>query len=203
MTRFLFASLLVLLLVAPLSTTYVAADNSNKSSNASVGTKELLARIEALEEIVQNLGGNGPDVSGSTYRTFSHGTAFAAFNPFAGKFHLVSFTNRLLTFNTDGTGYWSIEDCAQHQLTEIGNNPPVLLPPGCAVGFVGGFTYVQSGNDVEITGDGMPSSIMLTVSNSGDAITTAGSVVLGDANTQFTLANSSIVMGVRVENLSF
>ena len=209
MKRSLVITMMIALMLAPLGAAYGKDEKSSKqstksskeeNSKSSVGTKELLARIEALEAAVAGLGGTDNSVGGHEYRILNFGSGIAAFIPFEGQFHLVFHSDRYLQFNTDGTGNRVTQFCDNQQLTVIAPNPPSLAPagPGCTSVVDGAFTWAQSGNDVEISSGG-PNPLLMTVSASGDTIIGGGLGILGTGN-PFYLASGNIAVGVRLSN---
>ena len=189
---------LVLLILAvftlPMSSTYA------KNSNSSEGTKELLARIEALEAAVSTLGGTDSSVSGATYKTRYVSSGLGAFLPFPGDFMTVSGGDRTLSFNTDGTGEWTTQNCFEEQLLNLPSSDPFLQssPANCGTFGQSGFTYVQAGNDVEIIDDITGDVARLSVSTSGEIVTINGLVQNDKALYNFSAGFLSI--GIRVGN---
>lgn len=176
------------------------------SSNASQGTKALLQRIEALEAIVADLvdGGSTPDVSGKTYHTYSYIENLAAFNPpVSGQFSTMAVLARELNFHANGTGEWIVRECMNNQLIDIASGQPFILstPQGCTgPQLAPDFTWVQSGNMVELTFPQFPAPVFLSVSNDGNTIARASGGLSGDASTPNRIMSSAMTIGVQVSD---
>lgn len=176
-----------------------ASNTTAKSDNASVGTKELLARIEALENLV----GGGPDpsdIAGATFRSkvVFQVTTLANGLPVNLEINGMIAATRQWTFAEDGTGTFSTETCEGKRLTNfngnltIGNNGCINLPPT--------FTYLQTDNQVTVDfGDG---PLELIISNDGQTIILNGvsqTSTVDGPNTFDHIANW-IAVGVRTDN---
>lgn len=194
------ASMLGALLCA--SGTALAKDEKSSKSGAALGNKELLARIEQLEMALAELQGTNLDVAGSVYTTFFIGNGFGVLNsPNVGHFQTIGSRVRTLVFNTDNTGSWSIDECVSQQLSEFGTNPAQIDPsPGCSGPSLINFTYVQNGPLVELTPNGAPASVLLTISSDGRVLGSAQGGSFGNPAVPGGVngVGSNLILGLRI-----
>jgi hypothetical protein len=116
-----------------------------KSDNASVGTKELLARIEALENAV-GLNPNAGNVAGSTYRTrvlFDVDT-IVNYLPINLEINRHVASSRIWTFEENGIGNVQTPNvCEAKQLTTF-DDTQLTIADGACIEFNTSFSYTQS-----------------------------------------------------------
>ena len=188
----------LILAVMALGMSATAVPALAKNENASVGTKELLERIEALEAAVENLGGGTSDVSDRTYHTYTfvHNIGALTNGP-TGHMAIVGSIVREMSFHGDGTGFWAIASCESNQLSAFNANPPSIGPVTCAaLGSGVAFTWTQAGNEVELT---LPGLILSgSVSSDGSIIT----LMTGGVTTlpTITVAGGALTVGVLVDD---
>lgn len=196
------AMVLILAALLPASASVLAKDEKSSKSGAALGNKELLARIEQLELALSELQGTTADVAGSVYTTFLIGNGFGVLNaPNVGHFQTISSRVRTLIFNADNTGSWSIDECLSQQLSEFGTSPAQIdSSPGCSGPSLINFTYVQNGSAVEITPNGAPASVLLTVSHDGGVLGSAQGGSFGNpaAPGGVNGVGSNLILGLRI-----
>jgi hypothetical protein len=209
--------LLVILLITPSALLAQGKSNNaekDKNENASVGTKELLARIEALEAIVHSLSGDSADVSGKVYHTYTMTNAIGAWNaPASGFMNNLGFLIRELNFEANGEGYWSVDFCNMQNLTSPPVGQPNIQPasPGCDLAVASiDFSWTQIGNMVEISienglnPNAPPQILIFSVSSNGNVVTTANSVNFSTPPSPFNegvmISSGMLTVGVLVDN---
>ncbi|MCB1649934.1 MAG: hypothetical protein H7A05_06670 [Pseudomonadales bacterium] len=196
------AMVLILATLLPASASVLAKDEKSSKSGAALGSKELLARIEQLELALSELQSTTADVAGSVYTTFLIGNGFGVLNaPNVGHFQTIASRVRTLIFNTDNTGSWSIDECLSQQLSEFGTSPAQIdSSPGCSGPSLINFTYVQNGSAVEITPNGAPASVLLTVSSDGGVLGSAQGGSFGNpaAPGGVNGVGSNLILGLRI-----
>lgn len=160
----------------------MAAEKSSKSSKsgAAVGNKELLARIELLEQALASLQGSS-GVAGGEYRLFTLANAIGLLNaPGTGSFEPIGSRVHTVQFNTDNTGLWTRVECTSNQLSVFGGTPQIQSSPGCTGLASITFTYVQAGGLLEITFTGAPAPMLMTVNSDASVIGGATGGTFGD-----------------------
>ena len=194
--------ILVIVITALLSTLSGSVWAQGKSAQSSIGTKELLARIEVLEAALEMLSTTSSDVTGNTYRT-NDTVSFsgALVPPAAGQFNGSSVRDRLLTFNADHTATWQVVNCEAGQISDFAGNAPTRSNGNCVSNLATDWEFTQTGNEVVLTAlNGPPISIYMTVSKLGEVViwNNAGNVLFDGP--QVEIVNGASGIGIRVDD---
>lgn len=157
-----------------------AAEKSSEStkSNKSVGTKELLARVEALESAIADL--QSPDVAGTSFRTTYLGNSAIVLNSGAEQFLRLSTAYRTLDFNEDGTASWNlVEDTCRSSSLRTGQDISTFrLDAFCATPPVQ-MTYLQTGSNIDLFRSSGEYYSTMTVNHDGSVLMMSGTVGIG------------------------
>lgn len=155
-----------------------SAEKNNNNSNSSVGTKELLARIEALESRIANL--LSPDVAGASFRTTYLGNSALLLNGGVEQFLRFSTAYRELNFNEDGTATWFLidETCRSSSLRMGPEISTFQLDAACATPPMQ-MTYIQNGSNIDLFRASGDYYSTMTISNDGSVLMMSGTVGIG------------------------
>ena len=144
------------------------------NGNASVGTKELLARIEALEALVAALDPPDGSVSGSAYQVLTSVNGLFNINELPVSGGALIGSTLEWSFFSDGTGQSESLACDGWRFHDQDfNADPAFVThiPNCqTTGTINSFTWSQVGNDLEVNIDGLQFTLFLTVSADAGAL---------------------------------
>lgn len=151
-----------------------------KSDNASVGTKELLARIEALESAV-GLNPNAGSVVGSTYRSrvLFDTTTIVNDLPINVEINGQVAESRIWTFEENGVGTVLTPNVCEAQRLITVNDTQLTIEDNSCIVLSASFTYSQTGNEVTVEFFNNPRSLDMTVSNDGETFILNGVTLTG------------------------
>lgn len=162
----------------------VAANSEAIGSN----TTEIGTNTENIADLIPN-----SSVTGSTYKMALIASSMAVLNFLPHNNDGLLRRNSTITFFSNGSGTWVIDECVQYVRNDPENDDTdgntvfsTMEALGCDAGYLGtlgDFDYIQNGNTVEIIllADETGGVTTLTVGNGGNILINADGEFLDDA----------------------
>jgi hypothetical protein len=168
------------------------------NGNASVGTKELLARVEALENAILNL--QTPNVAGASFRTTFIGNLTMVTGAGTEQLLRLASAYRTLFFNNDGTATWTLIEgtCRSGTLKSAQEDFTFQMDAFCTTP-PQQLTYVQTGSNIDLYRLSGDYYATMTVNHDGSVLMISNILGIGPAGTE-TGALGYLTIGLRISD---